>query len=220
MTILQKPPRSGERHARKRWYKFGHPDEAVRHTDAWEHETFAEQQARWERSDPAYARICEEARQAKKNGEEASLRADQAKAEWDARVATQRQANDDAQKAHHALKAGQTARRRTATSRTVLSLATEEPSRMERSDAARGDPRSGRFHTHTTFAIESNDSPAPGIIPEPVRVHDQPNAPTRPCRAATGISRTYAAGRRATNPNSNPQEVHCDADAVRSVPRV
>ena len=26
---------------------------------------------------------------------------------------------------------------------------------------------------HTTFAIESNDSPAPGIIPEPVRMHDQ-----------------------------------------------
>ena len=34
-------------------------------------------------------------------------------------------------------------------------------------------------------------------------------------------SRTYAAERRReTNPHSNPQEVHCDADAVRSVPRV
>ena len=33
---------------------------------------------------------------------------------------------------------------------------------------------------HTTFAIESNDSPAPGIIPEPVRVHDQPAAMTAP----------------------------------------
>jgi hypothetical protein len=30
-----------------------------------------------------------------------------------------------------------------------------------------------------TFAIESNDSPAPGVIPEPVRVHDQPAVPTR-----------------------------------------
>jgi hypothetical protein len=32
---------------------------------------------------------------------------------------------------------------------------------------------------HATFAIESNDSPAPGIMPEPVRAHDQPAAPTR-----------------------------------------
>ena len=32
---------------------------------------------------------------------------------------------------------------------------------------------------HATFAIESNDSPAPGIIPEPVHVHDQPAKPTR-----------------------------------------
>jgi hypothetical protein len=32
---------------------------------------------------------------------------------------------------------------------------------------------------HTTFAIESNDSPAPGIIPEPAHVHDDPAKPTR-----------------------------------------
>ncbi len=98
MTILQKPPQSGITHAGKRWYRFGDDDEAVRHTDAWEHETFAEEQARWEREDSEYARICEQVRQAKKNGEEASRRADHAKAEWDARVAPQRQANDDAQK--------------------------------------------------------------------------------------------------------------------------
>jgi hypothetical protein len=30
-----------------------------------------------------------------------------------------------------------------------------------------------------TPTIESNDSPAPGIIPEPVRVDDQPAKPTR-----------------------------------------
>ena len=36
---------------------------------------------------------------------------------------------------------------------------------------------------HTTFAIESNDSPAPGIMPEPVRVHDEPAATT--ARAAS-----------------------------------
>ena len=33
---------------------------------------------------------------------------------------------------------------------------------------------------HSTFAIESNDSPAPGIMPEPVRVHDQPAEMTAP----------------------------------------
>jgi hypothetical protein len=106
MTILQKPPLSSTERAGKGWR--GDTDEAVRHTNAWEHETFAEEQARWERSDPAYARICEEVREARKKGEEASRRADQAKADWDARVYIQRQANDDAQKARHALKADQT----------------------------------------------------------------------------------------------------------------
>jgi uncharacterized protein YukE len=105
MTILQKPPPGGARHAAKGWYRFGRAGEAVRHTEAWEHETFQEEQARWERGDPEYARICEQARQAPERGEEASRRADQAKAEWDARVATQRQANDDAQRARHAVKA-------------------------------------------------------------------------------------------------------------------
>jgi hypothetical protein len=187
MTILQKPPQSGDRHAGKRRYKFGHDDQVVRHTDAWEHETFAEEQARWERSDPEYARICEQVRQAKERGGEASRRADEAKAEWDARVATQRQANDDAQKAHHALKADQTARRQTASSRGASSPATEEPTPAKRSDAAPGDPRSGSFHMDTTFAIESHYSPAPGIIPEPVRVHDQPASPTgRAARRAAG----------------------------------
>jgi hypothetical protein len=31
---------------------------------------------------------------------------------------------------------------------------------------------------HTTVAIESSDSPAPGIIPEPLRMHDQAAATT------------------------------------------
>lgn len=111
MTILQKPPGSAVGHAAKGWYRFGHADEAVRHTDAWEHETFAEEQARWERTDPAYARICEQVRLAKKDGEEASRRADHAKAEWDARVAIDRQATDDAQRARHRLKTDLTAGR-------------------------------------------------------------------------------------------------------------
>ena len=111
MTILQKPLPSGEGHTGKRWYKLGHANEPVRHTDAWEHENFEEEQARWERSDPEYARICEAVREAKQRGEEASRRADEAKTEWDARVAPQRQANDDAQRAHHASKADQTATR-------------------------------------------------------------------------------------------------------------
>jgi hypothetical protein len=121
MTILHRPLQSGDGHAGKGWYKFGHAGEAVRQTDAWEHEAFAEEQARWERSDPEYARICEAVRRARQRGEEASRRADQAKAEWDARVATQRQASDDAQRARYALRADQTALRQTATSR-VLAL--------------------------------------------------------------------------------------------------
>ena len=33
---------------------------------------------------------------------------------------------------------------------------------------------------HATFAIESNDSPAPGIMSQPVRIHDEPAATTAP----------------------------------------
>jgi hypothetical protein len=121
MTVLQKPRQRGDRHAGRRWYEFGHADQAVRHTDAWEHETFAEEQARWERSDPEYARICEQVRQARHKSEEASRRADEAKADWDARVATRRHADDDAQKARHELKAEQSALRHTGASR-VLAL--------------------------------------------------------------------------------------------------
>ena len=95
MRILRKLLPSGDRHAAR----------AVRYTEAWEHENFAEEQARWERNDPEYARICEDVRQARDRGEEASRRADQAKANWDARVATQRQAGDDAQRARHAANA-------------------------------------------------------------------------------------------------------------------
>ena len=114
MTILQKLLEVTDGHPARVWHRFGHGDQAVRCTTAWEHENFAEEQARWERSDPEYARICEQVRQARKRGGEGSLRADEAKAEWDARVHTQRQANDDAERAHHALKADQTARSRPA----------------------------------------------------------------------------------------------------------
>ena len=131
MTVLHKPPRSGDGHAGRGWYQFGHADDAVRHTNAWEHETFAEEQARWERSDPEYARICQAVRQARKKGEESSRRADEAKAEWDARVAPKRQANGDAQKARHALQANQPIRRQTASSQEVSSPATAEPSPIE-----------------------------------------------------------------------------------------
>jgi hypothetical protein len=152
MTILQKLLlQSASAHAARGWHRFGRGDLAVRYTEAWEHETFAEEQARWERSDPAYARICEDVRRAKETGREASRRAEEAKADWDARVATQRQADDDAQREHHALKADQTA-----------------------------SAREGHHPMHTTFAIESNDSQAAGIIPEPVRVHDERAAMTAP----------------------------------------
>src|SRR5438552_2345614 len=126
MTILRKLLQSDNGHAARGWHRFGHGDQAVRYTEAWEHENFAEEQARWERSDPEYARICEQVRQARKRGGEGSLRADEAKAEWDARVYTQRQANDDAQRAHHALKAAQTVKPQPASSRKVSSPAAEQ----------------------------------------------------------------------------------------------
>jgi hypothetical protein len=115
MTILQKLLRSGDGHAARGWHWSGNGDQAVRCTQAWEHENFAEEQARWERTDPEYARICEQVRHARERGGEALRLADEAKAEWDARVATQRQASDEAQRADHALKAEQTARHRPAT---------------------------------------------------------------------------------------------------------
>jgi hypothetical protein len=202
MTILQKLLQSGAVHAPRGWHWFGDGDQAVRHTEAWEHETFAEEQARWERSDLEYARICEAVRQAKERGGEASRRADQAKAEWDARVATQRQANDDAQRAHHALSADQTARPRPPSSRIS--------SQRRRSRALKGTrtlrlvirAREGHHHMHTGFASESNDSPAPGIMPEPVRVHDQPVATDAP-RAVRQAARLCFRGPATRNPVSN-----------------
>jgi len=116
MAILQRPRPSGDTHASRRRHRFGRSVRAVRHTEAWEHETFAEEQARWERSDPEYARICEEVRRAKDRGEEASRRADEAKADWDARVAPQRQAHDAAQRAHHSCSVAPVGRARAAVS--------------------------------------------------------------------------------------------------------
>jgi hypothetical protein len=46
---------------------------------------------------------------------------------------------------------------------------------------------------------------------------------SRSCWARTAQERVVSVvleARRPTNPHSNPLEVHCDADAVRSVPRV
>jgi hypothetical protein len=116
MTILTNPPQHHDRHAATRWYRSGQRNETALHTDALGHETFAEEQARWERDEPEYARD-EPVRQVKGTGEQASLSADETKGEWDGRVATQ---------------------------------------------------------GHTTF--ESHDSPAPGIMPEPVRICDEPDA--------------------------------------------
>ena len=202
MTILQKALQSGDGHAARGWPRFGHGDQAVRFTEAWEHETFAEEQARWERSDPEYARICEQVRQARERGGEASRRADEAKAAWDARVAAQRQANDDAQRAHHALKADQTARRRPATSRTSSQRRKSRSLKSTRTPRLVIGARGGHHHLHTTFAIESNDSPAPGIMPEPVRVHDGPAAEAVP-RGEGQPARLRFRGPAARNPVSN-----------------
>jgi hypothetical protein len=205
MSIRHNQQPSGDGHAARGWPGLGHGDQAVRYTEAWEHETFAEEQARWERSDPEYARICEQVRQARKGGHarkggrEASQRADQAKAEWDARVATRRQADDDAQRADHALKAAQTARRLPATSATSSQ---ERKSRSLKSARALRlviGAREGHHDVHTTFAIESNDSPAPGIMPEPVRVHDEPGATTAP-RGERRVARLRFRGPATGNP--------------------
>jgi hypothetical protein len=186
MTILQKLLQRGDGHAASRWHGFGRGDRAVRYTEAWEHETFAEEQARWERNDPDYARICEQVRQAKRKGGEASRRAHEAKAEWDARVATQRQANDDAQRAHHVLEADQAARRRPVTSRSLSqrwksgSLESTRTPRLAIAPREAIRAREGQPHMHTTFAIESNDSLPPGIMPGSVSVHDEPAVTTAP----------------------------------------
>lgn len=58
MTILTNPPQHGNGHAATRWHKTDHQNETAGHTDAWEPETFGEQQARLERSD---ARIPDDA---------------------------------------------------------------------------------------------------------------------------------------------------------------
>ncbi len=163
MTILQKPPQSSDRQAGKGWHKFRHAGGAVRRTDAWEHETFAEEQARWERSDPEYARICEEVRQAKKRGEEASRRADQTKAEWDARVAAQRQANDDAQRADHALRADYLASRQTAASRVRVLRARLDIQRRA-ADCVEGDPP-GALAPRQDARQAQSPTPAAGNAP-------------------------------------------------------
>ena len=153
MTILQKPRRSGEGHAARFWHRFGGGAQVVRHTDAWEHETFAEEQARWERRDPEYARICDEVRRARDRGEEASRRADEAKAEWDARVARERQANDAAQRAHHALEADQTARRRPATSRAAFQREQSRSLKSIRTARLAIRAREGHHHVHSAPAV-------------------------------------------------------------------
>ncbi len=102
MTILQNPFHRGDPSPARGRHVFGHGDRPVRHTEAWEHETFAEEQARWERGDRGYAQICEQVRQAEKKGGDVLLRADLAKADWDAEAAAQRQVTDDAERAHHA----------------------------------------------------------------------------------------------------------------------
>ena len=50
----------------------------------------------------------------------------------------------------------------------------------------------------TTFAMESHTSPAPGIIPEPSLVHDQPAEPTRRGSRGAGSAETAPTGARRT----------------------
>ncbi len=55
---------------------------------------------------------------------------------------------------------------------------------------------------HTTFVIESNGSPSPGIMPEPVRVHDEPAATTAP-RGEREAARLRFPGLATRNPVRN-----------------
>ncbi len=48
----------------------------------------------------------------------------------------------------------------------------------------------------TTLPMESRTSPAPGIIPEPSLVHDQPAAPTHPGGRRVARTTTQLAARR------------------------
>jgi hypothetical protein len=63
------------------------------------------------------------------------------------------------------------------------------------------------------------------------RSNDHPRQAVRPRRVSTSFAgradgaqergvNVALGGRRQTNPHSNPLEVHCNADAVRSVPRL
>lgn len=68
----------------------------------------------------------------------------------------------------------------------------------------------GDYRASQAMTTASSDAPARRV-------------PARSCWARTGQERVVNValdGRRQTNPHSNPLEVHCDADAVRSVPRV
>jgi hypothetical protein len=62
--------------------------------------------------------------------------------------------------------------------------------------------REGHHHMHTTFAIECNNSPVPGIMPEPVRVHDEPAAMIAP-RGERQAARLRFRGPATRNPVSD-----------------
>jgi hypothetical protein len=62
--------------------------------------------------------------------------------------------------------------------------------------ARSGAARTKGHDMKTTFPIESHTSPAPGIIPEPSLVHDQPASPrNRRGRRAGGAGTTRAVAR-------------------------
>lgn len=157
MTIAQRPRQSRDGRFARRWHSFARGDQAVRHSEAWEHETFAEEQARWERSDPGYATICQEAREARQRGGEASRRADEAKAAWDAREARQRQETDDALRAQHSLQGDQTAGRPSATLRASSRRRKIRPLRSARTPRFVMRAREGPRHVRTTFVMEPDN---------------------------------------------------------------
>jgi hypothetical protein len=97
------------------------------------------------------------------------------------------------------LRADRAARRRPATWQTSSQRRRSRSLKSTRTPSLALRAREGHHHMHTMFAIESDDSPAPGIIPESVRVHDEPGATTLP-RGVRRAARLRFCGPATRNP--------------------
>ena len=182
--------------------EFGHADQTCAAPMHGEHETYAEEQARWERDDSAFARIV-------KTSDEQSGRVSKLQgAVMGPRPAgtlasshSERQANDAAQGAQHALNADQTTRRRAATSRTSSQRRKSRSLKSTRIVRWVIRAREGQHHMRATFAIESMTRRPPGSCPS--LSASTMNSPRRPRRAASDAARVRFRGPPRRNPVSN-----------------